>query len=422
MRSTRRFAVLTIVLWLAAAPVASAAGNPMQLVGSLAPWRDGQFSNVAADAARHVAYLGSFDDQGVAVIDTSDPTEPVLADTLSTAIDEPDDTSDSADLDLVGRYLAVSHQPWSHPDAFGGISVYDTAADPYHPVLLRRIEAAPVHTVQLDPEVEAGRPYAYLNSEWDGMVTIVNILSGAILGQYASPEGLFCQPSDTDCQAFNFAHEGHVQRHPDSGLVLDYVSYWDSGLRIVDVTDPTNPMEVGAFDYSPTTDGNCCAHDAKPTPSADWVYLEDEIGVGATGGVRVLDTSTCDGRSYCAPVEVGAWHIRGHKVQAGAYHGRGGGAWHGVIQRFFTFDAHNLDVRGENTLLVANYSMGIRLIDTSDKTSPVETAFLLPNANKADACKCFFQARETWGAYFGSDGRIYASDFWLGFFIVQPDE
>jgi hypothetical protein len=226
-----------------------------------------------------VAYLGSFDDQGVAVIDTSDPTEPVLADTLSTAIDEPDDTSDSADLDLVGRYLAVSHQPWSHPDAFGGISVYDTAADPYHPVLLRRIEAAPVHTVQLDPEVEAGRPYAYLNSEWDGMVTIVNILSGAILGQYASPEGLFCQPSDTDCQAFNFAHEGHVQRHPDSGLVLDYVSYWDSGLRIVDVTDPTNPMEVGAFDYSPTTDGNCCAHDAKPTPSADWVYLEDEIGV-----------------------------------------------------------------------------------------------------------------------------------------------
>jgi hypothetical protein len=66
--------------------------------------------------------------------------------------------------------------------------------------------------------------------------------------------------------------------------------------------------------------------------------------------------------------------------------------------------------------------MGIRLIDTSDKTSPVETAFFLPNANKADACKCFFQARETWGAYFGSDGRIYASDFWLGFFIVQPDE
>jgi hypothetical protein len=52
-----------------------------------------------------------------------------------------------------------------------------------------------------------------------------------------------------------------------------------------------------------------------------------------------------------------------------------------VIQRFFTWDAHNLDRRGENTLLVANYTMGIRLIDTTDKTKPVETSFYLPNAN-----------------------------------------
>jgi hypothetical protein len=49
-------------------------------------------------------------------------------------------------------------------------------------------------------------------------------------------------------------------------------------------------------------------------------------------------------------------------------------------------------------------------------------SFYLPNANKNLACNqaCFFQGRETWGAYFDSDGRIEASDFWLGFFIVQP--
>ena len=418
MRVIPKLTTLALIGLFSTAPVL-AAGNPMQLVGTLAPWPNGQFSNVAADAARHVAYEGSYDDHGVAVIDTSNPARPVLTDTLSTVITGPADTSDSADLDLVGRYLAVSHQPWSSAAAFGGISVYDTLTDPRHPVLLRRIASAPVHTVQLDPEVESGRPYAYLNSDWDGKMTIVNILTGAILGQYMSPEGVLCQPSDQDCQAFNFAHEGHVQRHVSSRRVLDYVSYWDSGLRVVDVTNPATPVEVGSFDYSPAA-GTCCAHDAKPTPSGDWVYLEDEIGVGGTGGVRVLDASSCDGISYCTPVEVGNWHIPGHKVQAGAYHGRGSGAWHGVIQRYYTFDAHNLDVRGEDTLLVANYSMGIRLLDTSNKTAPVETAFYLPNANKAQACKCFFQGRETWGAYFGSDGRIYASDFWLGFFIVQP--
>jgi len=124
----------------------------------------------------------------------------------------------------------------------------------------------------------------------------------------------------------------------------------------------------------------------------------------------------------CPPHEVGFWHINGHPVQAAAINGRGSGAYHGVIQRYFSWDAHNLDVKGENTLMTANYSMGIRLIDTTDKTDPVEVSFYLPNANKNLACNqaCFFQGRETWGAYFGSDGRIYASDFWLGFFIVQP--
>src|SRR5438128_4323058 len=95
------------------APSAGAAGNPMKLVGALNPWKNGQFSNVAADAARHVGYLGSFDDQGVAVIKTTDPTQPVLTDRLSTHITSDNETSDSADLDLVGRYLAVSHQPWT---------------------------------------------------------------------------------------------------------------------------------------------------------------------------------------------------------------------------------------------------------------------------------------------------------------------
>jgi hypothetical protein len=426
MRFTRFVSVsaLLILLVVAMGPgPAVAAGPPMKLVGAVNPWKDGQFSNVAADASRHVAYLGSFDDQGVAVIDTSDPANPALAHVLSTHITSDVLTSDSADLDLVGRYLAVSHQAWGGEGAFTGVSIYDTQPDPLAPILVRHI-AVPggVHTVQLDPEVEAGRPYAYANSEDNLKVTIVNILTGATLSQYESSEGIGCLPSDADCQQFAFAHEGFVQRHPESGRVLDYVSYWDGGLRIVDVTDPSAPVEVGAFDYPGPSVGPCCAHYAAPTPSGDWVYQEDEIGVGGTGGVHVLDTATCDGTTYCSPIQVGFWHIKGHPVQAGAFHGQGAGAFHGVVQRFFTFDAHNLDVKGEDSLLVANYSMGIRLIDTTDKANPIEVSFYLPNANKNLACNqaCFFQGRETWGSYFGSDGRIYASDFWLGLFIVQP--
>ncbi len=426
--ASRGFGVLALMAVLvgsfAAATSASAAGNPMKLVGALNPWKDGQFSNVAADSTRGVAYLGSFDDQGVAVIKTVDPTNPTLTDRLTTHIINDALTSDSADLDLVGRYLAVSHQPWSDTGAFSGISIYDTASDPYHPALLQRV-ALPggIHSVQVDPEAEAGRPYAYANAFEFGAeaVFIVNSLTGATVGSYQSPEPQGCFPSDADCQQFNSPHEGFLMRHPRSGRMLDYVSYWDSGLRIVDVTDPVHPNEVGSFDY-PGQPGNCCAHYAAATPSGDWVYQEDEIGVGGTGGVHVLDTHACDGITYCTPSQVGSWHINGHPVQAAAVNGRGSGSYHGVIQRFFSWDAHNLDVRGENTLLVANYTMGIRLIDTTLKTNPVETSFYLPNANKSLACNqnCFFQGRETWGAYFDANGRIEASDFWLGFFIVQP--
>jgi len=454
MAAPPRFRILIVLAALvalepAAVLPAHADGRHMSLVGTLAPWEAGQYSNVAADATRGVAYLGSFDDQGVAVIDTRNPEHPVLTDHLSTHITGasaalPDainggfstshleETSDSADLDLVGRYLAVSHQDHTFtnpPIGFEGISVYDTAADPYHPTLLRRI-AVPggVHTVQIDPEAEQGRPYAYANSAGNWKMTIVNIETGETLAQFAASEGIGCVPDPSFCLGFNFAHEGFIQRHPRSGRVLDYVSYWDGGLRIVDVTDPRAPVEVGVFDYNILTNRLRAAHYAAPTPSGDWVYLEDEEGYFRVGGVHILDTHTCDGTASCTPVLVGGWDIPGHDMQAAAvhrffHHPNINGSTLPIGNRSFVYDAHNLDIQGENTLLVANYAMGIRLVDTSNKTAPREVAFYLPNANKSEACRmqdCGHMGRQTWGSYFGSDGLIYSSDLSLGFFIVDP--
>jgi len=423
----------------------------MSLVGTLAPWRGGQYSNVAADATRGVTYLGSWDEQGVAVIDTRNPAHPVLTDHLSThihdgdhrSVAEPDatdgdnstahlnETSDSADLDLVGRYLAVSHQDLTFTDppiGFEGISLYDTSADPFHPTLLRRIEVpGGVHTVQLDPDVENGRPYAYANSAGNWKMTIVNILTGEILSQYSSSEGIGCSPDPSFCVGFNYAHEGFIQRHPRSGRVLDYISYWDSGLRIVDVTDPAAPVEVGYYDYNVFTNGYRAAHYAAPTPSGDWVYLEDELGFFRVGGVHILDTRHCDGTAPCRPVVVGGWDLPGRDMQTASLHKFRSGNFNGspvpILNRSFIYDAHNLDLKGENTLLVANYGMGIRLIDTSDKTAPKEVAFFLPNSNMDESCKmdCGRVGRQTWGSYFGADGLIYASDLSLGLFIVDPD-
>ncbi|HWH09306.1 MAG TPA: hypothetical protein VNX21_08905, partial [Candidatus Thermoplasmatota archaeon] len=61
-------------------------------------------------------------------------------------------------------------------------------------------------------------------------------------------------------------HDAVLQRHPRTGQPLMYVANWDRGLRIVDLTDPAAPVEVGRFtDASPS--GMLTIHTAKPMPA-----------------------------------------------------------------------------------------------------------------------------------------------------------
>lgn len=388
--------MLPVLLSLFTVSSALASRPAMKLKGSLLPWPDGLFGAVVVDANRDVAYMGSLDPtRGVAVIDIRNRAHPVLSADLGPPPNDPDNLSTSTDVDLVGRYLLVGHHQELGRTAFVGVSVYDISADPLHPTLLRRIPvpaSCGLESAELDREVESGRPYAYCNAHCilDGGVYTVNILTGEVLSRYVSPEGLNCPPFP--CVEENLPHESFVQRHPTSGRVLLYIGHWDSGLRIVDVTDPRNPVEVGAFDYGAGTPFRN-AHGAVATPSGNWVYLGDELADGGApgGGVRILDTHTCDGTAYCTLTQVGFWHAAGDPVVEPN------------PGDFFTdlaFDVHNMSPRGENTLLLGNYGYGIRLVDTSNKAHPEQISSYLPDPAR------FPWAPLTWVALFGSDGLI----------------
>ncbi|HYJ33727.1 MAG TPA: hypothetical protein VE326_10955 [Candidatus Binatia bacterium] len=392
---------------------AGAAGDPMRLVGSLVPRENGMYGAVVVNAALGVAYLGSLQaTHGVSVIDMRDRAHPVL--TTELAPPPPNDSnnqSTSYDVDLVGRYLLVAHHQEFGRNAFAGVSVYDISADPFHPTLLRRI-AVPascgLESAELDPEVESGRPYAYCNAHCivDGGMYTVNILTGQVLSRYVSPEGLNCPPFP--CVDENLPHEAFVQRHPRSGKVLIYIGFWDSGLRIVDVTTPTNPIEVGSFDYGTGTPYQN-AHGAVASPSGNWIYVGDELAENTTGGVHILDGHACDGTQYCTPPQVGFWHADGHVVQNPDDHS---------FPTYFRFDAHNMDPHGENALLLGNYALGVRLVDVTTKSDPEEISFYLPTSSPDVLDRQLYMGRRTWVALFGSDGLIYASDINYGFFIL----
>jgi hypothetical protein len=396
-----------------ATSLAFASGDPMRLVGQVVPWK-GNFGAVVVDAGRGVAYLGSLSaTHGVAVIDMRDRAHPAVTDELGPPNSDPNQLSTSYDVDLVGRYLLVAHHQELGLNAFVGVSVYDISADPFHPTLLRRIpipSGCGLESAELDPEVESGRPYAYCNSHCfvDGGMYTVNILTGEILSRYVTTEGLPCPPFP--CTEENLPHEAFVQRHPVSHHVLVYIGYWDSGLRIADVTDPRNPVEVGSFDYGSGTPFQN-AHGAVATPSGNYVYVGDEEGSETTGGVRILDAHACDGTAYCTPTQAGFWHSAGHPVQDPAER---------EFPGFFHFDVHNMTPRGENTLLLGNYGSGVRLIDVSDKADPEEISFYMPNGSGSGVQQRpdFYIGRRTWIALFGSDGLVYASDINLGFFIL----
>ena len=442
-------AVVGALLMVSAGGALSATRFRLDLVGGNGLMVGSQTSDIDADPTRDVAYLGSFVDLGVAVVDISDRAHPSVVGILSTDYVGADDrvsSSDSADVDLNGNLLAVASQAFTE-DAFAGVSLYDIT-DPFEPLFLSQVWTGGTHDVQIDPGWPA-RPYVYsANFESDDSdhgfrVSIINAsdpTDPVILTDYESSE-----PQGEDGLAFNSAHDLTLLVHPDTGRVLLYVAYWDSGLRIVDVTNPEDPEEIGALDYTPSVTSlglidTCCAHYAQPTPSGDYVLLEDEVGIGLAGGVHILRADGCDGVNECALEEVGFWDppIPSPQAMAVMAEIHAGVTTNGLFQRFFTRDVHNLDVQ-EDRFLAAVYSSGVYLVDMADKSNPRVIAFWTGAANVKTAChgkntlipwgyqgNCYFQGREVWGAKFGdsvpgsgSDFYIYASDFWLGLLIFR---
>ncbi|MBW2386763.1 MAG: hypothetical protein JRG92_24295, partial [Deltaproteobacteria bacterium] len=118
-----------------------------------------------------------------------------------------------------------------------------------------------------------------------------------------------------------------------------------SGLRVIDVSNPTLPVEVGALD----TPGNARGVDVV----GDLAYVADSSFGG--GGLRVIDVS-----NPMLPVEIGALDTPG------------GGM--------------DVEVVGEFAYLAAN-SAGLRVIDVSNPTLPVEVGALVDTAGAAQAVR-----------------------------------
>ena len=431
----------------------------LDLVGSNGLFVGSQTSDLDVDPSRNVAYVGSFISMGVAVVDITDRANPNVVKVLSTDyVGSPNDgmnASDSADVDIKENLLAVASQP-ADVGGFGGVTLYDIT-NPLDPELKGQFFTGGTHDVQIDPGYPS-RPNIYaanFESTYDlSIIDTSNLDHPVLAASYQTDEPQGCTNPDGyhdfggPCNA---AHDLTLLAFPNGHTIL-YVAYWDSGFRLVDVTDPRHPQEIGKIDYTPgngpalhwaeaLAGGTCCAHYVQPTPSGRYVLTEDELGVGGAGGSHIYNATGCDGVGICNLTHLSDWNPPGRDVQASAIHAtintNGKVETNGVFQRFFTRDIHNLDVQ-EDQYLAPAYSSGVYLVDMHDKAHPFLKGFWQGAVNVKTACHgkntllaygyqgdCFFQAREVWGAKFGdsiqgsSDFYIYASDFWDGLLVLR---
>lgn len=178
-------------------------------------------------------------------------------------------------------------------------------------------------------------------------------------------------PEVFDALYQGWAHDMFVMDEPD-GRTFMYVANWDAGLRIVDVTDPAKPKEVGGWNAFPKGhEGNL------HTVSAAWiegrriVVGSTEVGFAVVGGVhyaRGTDRGVVyvwDATDEAKPELLGVWeNPKGEPA--------------GRDQPVFGEDitsTHNLQLE-DGRVYLAHYGLGVFVLDVSTPDAQAHPATL----------------------------------------------
>jgi hypothetical protein len=168
-----------------------------------------------------------------------------------------------------------------------------------------------------------------------------------------------------------------------------YVSHSDAGLRVVDISNPANPVEVGA--YNPTAYAGAVAVAEGELPGQLYAYVKGEVNLevvdvsnpAAPAGVgsyapplrspgRVVAASGPPGQAYAYVLDEGDLKIvdisePAAPVRIGVYDPPESAVDVAVAQS---------DPPGQTFAYVAAGGAGLRVVNVSDPASPVEVGFL----------------------------------------------
>lgn len=220
------------------------------------------------------------------------------------------------------------------------------------------------------------------------------------------------KPDEGDDQYLPHDATAHID--PATGRVIMDIAYWDLGLVTVDITDPSDPQELGRFsDVAPSQYVHTHLVRVFPGTIDGRVVglLEPEIPTGDDSGTFTFVDLT----DPAAPKKLGTWMAPGELI----------------VDIPFKFSPHNFDlvcggdgqVTGRQVdygapcadpqVVLSHNHAGLWVLDAADPTQPVARAFYFPEKTEDGPVPSGF------GTVFVQGGTIYAPEYRTGLHVMR---
>ena len=333
------------------------------------------------------AFVGHMSDRGTSIVDVRDPRRPRLVG----RIPSPPNTHGHK-VQVVDDVLLVNREriPGTSGRHVAGLDVFDVA----QPTRPRHLAFWPCGGKGVHRMTYWEAPYAYVTAGADDVIdqflVVLDLsspdrpreigrwsLAGMGVGQEAEREW----PADARVKL----HHAIVR----DGLA--YSAWWDEGLVILDVADPTRPACVGRlrFDHAESR----ASHTACPLPGRPIAVMTEERWDDGCAGVapnaRLVDVSDPTSPSVTAVLP----------VPEGDFCARGG--------RFGPHNVHEPrpgSLADGSTVYLTYFNAGLRVFDVTDAARPVEIAWYVPDAPPGQP------AIQLNDVLVDADGLVYVTD------------
>jgi hypothetical protein len=343
-------------------------------------------------------YVGHFGPSGMgtSILDISDASQPALVRQWPAP-----PGSHTHKVQVADGMLVVNHELFrSEGPAPVGMALYDLA-DPFEP---RRIGFFDTGGRGIHRIVYEGGDYAYVSvtpAGYTGRIWMIVDVSDPTapteVGRWWWP-GMWEAGGEVPDWPET---EDRIAHHAMVWGDRAYLGMWDSGMVILDISDPALPTRVSHLGWEEGGHTHTCL----PLPDRDLVIVTDEAitedCVGPPHMVRVVDVSDEIApvvKSIC-PVPEGDFCERGLRFGAHCLHENRPGSY-----------------RSQETIFVTYFNAGLRVYDISNPEQAAEIAHWIPE------CPPGQKAAQINDVFVAQDHTVYVTDRVNGgVYILQPD-